>query len=36
VEASLQARAVVGGTAPDAVKRALAAARTLVEKDSRW
>jgi len=35
VEASLQARAVVGGTAPDAVKRALAAARNLVEQDSR-
>jgi argininosuccinate lyase len=30
VEASLQARAVIGGTAPEAVKRALAAARDFV------
>jgi argininosuccinate lyase len=30
VEASLRARAVTGGTAPDAVRRALAEARTLV------
>ncbi|OGK78847.1 MAG: argininosuccinate lyase [Candidatus Rokubacteria bacterium GWC2_70_16] len=32
VEASLAARAVLGGTAPDAVRRALAAARALAEK----
>ena len=30
VEASLRARAVTGGTAPDAVRRALAQARELV------
>jgi argininosuccinate lyase len=31
VEASLRARAVSGGTAPDAVRRALALARTLLD-----
>jgi argininosuccinate lyase len=32
VEASLRARAVVGGTAPEAVWRSLACARALVER----
>jgi argininosuccinate lyase len=31
VEASLRARSVVGGTAPDAVREALAQARALIE-----
>jgi argininosuccinate lyase len=35
VEASLAARAVTGGTAPEAVARALAAARELVEPEPR-
>ena len=35
VEASLAARAVIGGTAPDAVKQALAHARALVEPEPR-
>jgi argininosuccinate lyase len=30
VDASLRARAVTGGTAPEAVQRALAQARTLI------
>ena len=35
VEASLQARAVIGGTAPDAVKRALDLARELIARRER-
>jgi argininosuccinate lyase len=35
VEASLAARAVIGGTAPDAVKQALARARALVGPEPR-
>jgi argininosuccinate lyase len=35
VDASLQARAVIGGTAPDVVKRALADTRALVARGAR-
>jgi hypothetical protein len=34
VEASLRARAVVGGTSPDAVRQQLAHARALLERDA--
>jgi len=35
VEASLRARAVIGGTAPEAVARAIAQARTRVARESK-